>query len=147
MSTTTKTDPRAAAMRLFALTAWPAFEALTTPLTHQEFVIVRGPETGLVMMRGRIGGTGDAFNVGETTVTRCTVKLASGIIGHSYVQGRNGDHAKRAALCDAVFQESPEKLAQLLKALTHRLEENRRIASSKAAATKVDFFTMVRGDA
>ena len=72
--------------------------------------MMRGPEIGLVMLRGRMGATGNAFNVGETTVTRCTVRLASGTEGHAYVQGRNGEHAKRAALCDALFQEQPERL-------------------------------------
>ncbi len=33
---------------------------------------LRGPESGLVMVRGRAGGGGQAFNMGEMTVTRCT---------------------------------------------------------------------------
>ncbi|TIU26036.1 MAG: phosphonate C-P lyase system protein PhnG, partial [Mesorhizobium sp.] len=40
--------------------------------------LLRGPETGLVTVRGRIGGGGAPFNVGEATVTRATVRLASG---------------------------------------------------------------------
>ena len=38
---------------------------------------LRGPETGLVMLRGRAGGTGAPFNLGEMTVARCTVRNAN----------------------------------------------------------------------
>src|SRR6188474_3403391 len=65
-----------------------------------EYRLVRGPETGLVMIRGRAGGGGAPFNLGETTVTRATVRLASGEIGHSYALGRDGEKAVRAALLD-----------------------------------------------
>ena len=34
--------------------------------------LLRGPETGLVTVRGRIGGGGAPFNTGEATVTRAT---------------------------------------------------------------------------
>jgi alpha-D-ribose 1-methylphosphonate 5-triphosphate synthase subunit PhnG len=138
---------RAEAMRLFALTPWDVFDTLSSAYSREDAITLRGPDTGLVMLRGRMGGTGDAFNLGEITVTRCTVKRPSGIAGHAYIQGRNSEHAKRAALCDALFQESPERMTALLQSLTKRLDEQRQQANSKAAATKVDFFTMVRGDA
>lgn len=137
---------RAEAMRLFALAPWASLDEKTRDLADISHTMMRGPEIGLVMLRGRMGATGNAFNVGETTVTRCTVKLASGHEGHAYVQGRNGEHAKRAALCDALFQEQPERLRPLLAALDAEILTERLITSSKAAATKVDFFTMVRGD-
>src|SRR5450631_3209567 len=66
---------------------------------------VRGPETGLVMVRGRAGGSGSPFNLGEMTVTRCTVRLASGIAGHAYVAGRDERRAELAAVADAVLQD------------------------------------------
>lgn len=138
--------PRAEAMRLFALAPWASLDDKTRDLVNIEHTMMRGPEIGLVMLRGRMGSTGNAFNVGETTVTRCSVRLASGQEGHAYVQGRNGQHAKRAALCDALFQEQPEKLQPLLMALDAEIQSARLATSSKAAATKVDFFTMVRGD-
>jgi alpha-D-ribose 1-methylphosphonate 5-triphosphate synthase subunit PhnG len=138
--------PRAEAMRLFALAPWASLDEKTRDLAHIEHSMMRGPEVGLVMLRGRMGATGNAFNLGETTVTRCTVKLASGKEGHAYVQGRNGEHAKRAALCDALFQEQPELLRPVLVALDAEIMSARLASSSKAAATKVDFFTMVRGD-
>src|ERR1700748_524834 len=54
------------------------------------YTVLRGPEGGLVMVRGRAGGGGAPFNLGEMTVTRCTVRLATGEIGHSYALGRDG---------------------------------------------------------
>jgi alpha-D-ribose 1-methylphosphonate 5-triphosphate synthase subunit PhnG len=137
---------RAAAMRLLALAPWTVLNALTEPWCHETHSILRGPETGLVMLRGRMGATGNAFNLGEATVTRCTLKLPSGTEGHAYVMGRNFDHARRAALCDAIFQENAEKLGSVLAALEKYLTSQHQTMAAKAAATKVDFFTMVRGD-
>lgn len=69
--------------------------------------VLRRPETGTVMVRGRAGGTGNAFNLGEITVTRASVRLGSGQVGHGYVQGRDRGHALRAALVDALGQADP----------------------------------------
>ncbi len=110
---------------------------------------VRGPETGLVTVRGRIGGGGAAFNVGEATVTRATVRLAGGEVGHSYALGRDADKARIAATIDALWQK-PELRARLEDLilgplrLEHAGQAGRRAA--EVAATKVDFFTMVRGE-
>ena len=43
---------------------------------------LRPPETGLVMVRGRMGGSGGKFNLGEVAVTRCAVRLDGGTVGH-----------------------------------------------------------------
>ncbi len=113
-----------------------------------EFADLRAPETGLVMLRGRIGGTGSAFNVGEATVTRAAVRLASGEIGFSYVLGRDAKKARLAAVCDALWQTDSRELieqhvlAPLRQAREARLEHER----ARTAATKVDFFTLVRGE-
>lgn len=112
-----------------------------------EYRLVRGPETGLVMIRGRAGGGGAPFNLGEATVTRATVRLASGEVGHSYALGRDGEKAVRAALLDALWQREPgrievEVLAPLREAATDADDKTR----AETAATKVNFFTMVRGD-
>jgi alpha-D-ribose 1-methylphosphonate 5-triphosphate synthase subunit PhnG len=139
------TNPRAEAMRLLALAPWPLLDDLTNAL-QSAHTVLRGPETGLVMLRGRMGATGNEFNVGETTVTRCTVRLLSGSEGHAYIQGRNGEHARRAALCDALFQEQPDTLKPVLQAIDKHIESARLETATKSAATKVDFFTMVRGD-
>lgn len=142
----TPASPRASAMRLFARVPWDVLDPLTREFRQADVTLLRKPETGLVMVRGRMGGTGAAFNLGEATVTRCSVKLASGTEGHGYVMGRNAAHAMRMAICDAVYQEAPEKLVPVLDALEEVLTKTRIETASKAAATKVDFFTMVRGD-
>ena len=109
---------------------------------------LRGPEQGLIMVRGRAGGTGKPFNMGEMTVTRCTVRLDSGVVGHGYVAGRNGAHAEASALCDALLQDAAHEAAvlrDLIEPLARSEAESRAKTRGKAAATKVDFFTMVRG--
>ncbi len=137
---------RANAMRLVALAPWPIVKDLTRNFDGNDFHIMRAPEVGLVMLRGRMGATGNAFNVGEATVTRCSLRLASGTEGHAYVMGRNLEHAKRAALCDALYQENAATMLPILSAIETHLQAQQQETASKAAATKVDFFSMVRGD-
>jgi alpha-D-ribose 1-methylphosphonate 5-triphosphate synthase subunit PhnG len=140
---------RAQYMRLFALSDWSTLRAATANFADETHQVIRAPEVGMLMLRGRMGATGAAFNQGEATVTRCTVKLADGTEGHSYILGRNLEHAHRAALCDAFFQKmgaGDPRCAQILVELETFIAERRQNRASKAAATKVDFFTMVRGD-
>lgn len=114
-----------------------------------EHVDLRPPETGLVMLRGRIGGDGSPFNVGEATVTRCAVQLPSGEVGFSYALGRDRDKARLAALCDALWQSDQHRDAveqHVLMPVRSRLEHERVVTDSRTAATRVDFFTMVRGE-
>lgn len=113
-----------------------------------EHTVLRNPEIGGVMVRGRAGAIGAAFNLGEMTVTRASVKLSDGTVGHGYVQGRGRDHALCAALVDAVMQtESAEAVeAGLLKPLRDAMANRKTERAAKAAATKVDFFTLVRGE-
>jgi alpha-D-ribose 1-methylphosphonate 5-triphosphate synthase subunit PhnG len=114
-----------------------------------EAELLRGPETGLVTVRGRIGGGGAPFNVGEATVTRATVRLPSGQVGHSYTLGRDRKKAKLAAIADALWQDPAQRktvetsLVAPLRAAQSEAREKRR---AETAATKVDFFTMVRGE-
>ena len=109
---------------------------------------LRPPEIGAVMVRGRIGGTGSAFNLGEMTVTRCSIRLDDGTIGHAWVQGRDKAHATRAAVADALLQtnDSTRVKAEVLNPLATEAAEHRNARASKAAATKVEFFTLQRGD-
>lgn len=109
---------------------------------------LRAPEIGAVMVQGRTGGTGAPFNLGEMTVTRCSVRLADGTVGHACVQGRDKGHARRAALADAMMQ-TPGRAALDASVLAPlRAEEAARRAAraAKAAGTRVEFFTMVRGE-
>lgn len=111
--------------------------------------LVRGPETGLATVRGRIGGGGSPFNVGEVTVTRATVRLAQGQVGHAYALGRDQDKARIAATLDALCQD-PAWVARVEEAILmplRRMQEEADIRKrEETAATKVDFFTLVRGE-
>lgn len=108
---------------------------------------LRAPETGLVMVRGRIGGGGAPFNLGEATVTRASVKLETGEIGHAYALGSYRAAARRAAVLDALFQRDGRAAAEAaLAPIAERLGTADDRSAGEAAATKVNFFTMVRGD-
>ena len=111
------------------------------------YVMLRQPETGLVMVRGRAGGHGQAFNLGEMTVTRCTVQIDRGIVGHAYIAGRDRRHAELAAVADAMLQHS-EHAARVMERVLEPLKQAAQAAlarrAQEAAATKVEFFTVAR---
>jgi alpha-D-ribose 1-methylphosphonate 5-triphosphate synthase subunit PhnG len=122
-----------------------AWEALAN---KPEVTRVRGPETGLVMLRGRIGGGGSPFNLGEATVSRATVRLGTGEIGHGQTLGLSRRKAELAAIFDALAQR-PEHRATvdaLLDEIETDLSQRDAQRERQTAATKVDFFTMVRGE-
>jgi alpha-D-ribose 1-methylphosphonate 5-triphosphate synthase subunit PhnG len=117
------------------------------PLPAHE--IVRQRETGLVMLQGRIGGDGSPFNLGEATVSRAVVRLESGEMGFGYVLGRDREKACLVALCDALLQSEscrPAVEAKILAPLRERIHDEHRQVAARTAATRVDFFTLVRGD-
>ena len=107
--------------------------------------VVRGPEAGLIMLRGRAGGSGAAFNAGEATVVRCTVCSDAGHVGHAYCLGRDMRRAEIAAAIDAGVQD-PERHAELhakiIEPLAEAQEASRALLARRAAATQVQFFTM-----
>jgi alpha-D-ribose 1-methylphosphonate 5-triphosphate synthase subunit PhnG len=110
---------------------------------------LRDAESGLVMVRGRIGGDGAPFNLGEATLSRAAVRLASGEIGFGYTLGRDKDKARMIALCDALvqLQEFAGGIeAKVIAPLRESLLRKRRQKAAQTAATKVDFYTMVRGE-
>ncbi len=109
---------------------------------------VRGPETGLVMVRGRVGGGGDPFNLGEATVSRATVRLGSGEIGHGQLLGNDREKARLAAIFDALYQRPEHRFTvdKLIDQVEGRIDAEDRKHAEQTAATRVDFFTMVRGD-
>lgn len=122
-----------------------AWKALAEPPVYE---FLRRPETGLAMVRGRAGGTGNPFNLGEMTVTRCAVRLNDGTAGTSYAAGRDQRKAELAAVFDALLQ-TGERLRierSVIAPIARRQQADRDLKSRKAAATKVEFFTMVRGD-
>lgn len=114
-----------------------------------EAVDIRPPETGLVMLRGRVGGSGAPFNVGEATVTRAAVRLSTGETGFAYLLGRSKNRARLAAVLEAAGQRPAYREAisrHLLRPISARLESERRQTRAEAAATRVEFFTLVRGE-
>lgn len=110
--------------------------------------LLRAPEIGAVMVQGRVGGAGQPFNLGEVTVTRCSVRLEDGAVGHAHVQGRDKAHATRAAVLDALLQTDAAAVVTttVLAPLRHEETTARSARAAKAAATKVEFFTLVRGE-
>lgn len=109
---------------------------------------LRRPETGLVMVRGRAGGDGRRFNLGEATVTRAAVRIEGGETGFSYLLGRDAVRARQAAVLDALWQARAHRQAveAALRPVAARREAERARRARQAAATRVDFFTMVRGE-
>ncbi|KAJ55682.1 phosphonate metabolism protein PhnG [Actibacterium mucosum KCTC 23349] len=145
-----KIDTRQEWMSLLAKSPKGVLSTLVDALgAAPSFSWLRAPEIGGVMVRGRAGGTGAAFNMGEMTITRCTLKLEeSGVVGHAYVQGRDKDHARNVALVDALLQteRAADIRASVLTPLAADMTTRRNTRAAKAAATKVDFFTLARGE-
>jgi alpha-D-ribose 1-methylphosphonate 5-triphosphate synthase subunit PhnG len=111
---------------------------------------VRPAEVGMVMLRGRVGGTGNPFNLGEASVARCAVRLGDGPLGVSYVLGRDKRRAEMVAIFDAMLQD-PVHHATLHDSLVNSLAESQSQArahkADAVADSKVEFFTFVRGEA
>ena len=130
-------QPAALSARMNALSLAPGYDLL------------RAPEIGLVQIQARMGGTGERFFAGDATLTRAAIRLNSGTLGYSYVLGRDKAHAERCAVIDALLQEQPY-FQTLMETLIAPLEADRaaRIAARQAEVntSRVDFFTLVRGD-
>jgi len=132
MAVLARSEAEAIASLLAPLPPLPAHETL------------RPPETGLVMVRGRTGGDGAAFNLGEMTVTRCAVRLGEAV-GHAYVAGRDKRQAELAALVDAALQDPARRDALMdgvITPLATRQQAARDAEARRAAATRVDFLAM-----
>jgi alpha-D-ribose 1-methylphosphonate 5-triphosphate synthase subunit PhnG len=152
----TQTDPEVGArqrrLRILARADRATLEAALAALPAQpEWRRLKQPETGLAMVRARAGGVGQRFNLGEMTVSRCVIALEGGqsTMGVGYVQGRDRRRAELVAVFDALSQDAAtaEKIEQLLIApVEQTLATERATRAAKVAATKVDFFTLVRGE-
>jgi alpha-D-ribose 1-methylphosphonate 5-triphosphate synthase subunit PhnG len=140
---------RQAAMRICASAPRGELEALVSDLVSDETVSdLRPTEKGLVMLRGRIGGEGAPFNLGEASVSRAAISLSDGTAGFAYHLGRDGQKARAAAILDALWQR-PTTRAQVeegLAPIAERLAAKAMREAEQTAATRVEFFTMTRGD-
>jgi alpha-D-ribose 1-methylphosphonate 5-triphosphate synthase subunit PhnG len=150
MSNNPPTDhPDPARRRWMAVLARASASQIHSQLTRcaepPPYTKLRGPEPGLVMVRGRAGGGGSPFNLGEMTVTRCTVRTEAGFIGHAYIPGRDTGRAELAALVDAMMQDPAHTRtieAGVIAPLETRQAHDRAARSAKAATTRVNFFAM-----
>lgn len=139
--------PRQQWMQVLAR-AGDALEQYEDQLKEIEFEYIRQPETGMVMARGITGGNGQVFNVGEVAVTRCVVRLADGTVGYSYVVGRRLQQASLAAVVDALLQgpEHQQWHNTIIASLQTAQQQRRAERDSEVVGSKVNFFTMIRGD-
>lgn len=121
---------------------------LDAAMERPDFTWLRAPEIGSTMVRGRAGGTGAPFNIGEMSVTRCALTLSTGAVGHAYIQGRRKADAEAAAIVDALMQgpQADHIRAHILDPLEAEQLAAKTARAEKAAATKVEFFTMARGE-
>lgn len=138
-------------LRLLARADRATLEAALAALpTQPAWRRLKQPETGLAMVRARAGGAGQRFNLGEMTLSRCVVALnESGVMGVGYVQGRDQRRAELVAVFDALSQDTTEaeRIERLLIAPVElQFATTRQQRAAKVAATKVDFFTLVRGE-
>lgn len=133
----THSDPAQLNARMQALKLTPDYETL------------RAPESGLVQIQARMGATGVRFFAGDATLTRAAIRLQDGTLGYSWVLGRDKAHAERCAVIDALLQ-THDHFQTLMETLIAPLEAERaaRIAARHAEVntSRVDFFTLVRGD-
>ncbi len=142
-------ERRKAAMRVLAHAPTAEIGSRLGEIELPAHVQLREPENGLVMVRGRVGGDGAPFNLGEATVSRAAVRLVSGEVGFGYALGRDREKARLIALCDALIQtEAYAGLIemQVIVPLRNAMAASRTQAAAEAAATRVDFYTMVRGE-
>jgi alpha-D-ribose 1-methylphosphonate 5-triphosphate synthase subunit PhnG len=140
---------RKAAMAVLVLADAAEIAAHLDAVAVPAYENLREAENGLVMARGRIGGDGAPFNLGEATISRAAVRLASGEVGFGYTLGRDRDKARMIALCDALvqsrdFADSVE--AKVIAPLRATISARHAQRAAEAAATRVDFYTMVRGE-
>ncbi|NEO88181.1 MAG: phosphonate C-P lyase system protein PhnG [Spirulina sp. SIO3F2] len=147
------TQPRAIWMATLAKANLSQLETQVAKLgTLPDYHFLRSPEIGLAMVRGRAEGTDEPFNLGEMTITRCVVQLALGdalISGFGYVAGRSHRHAELAALCDALLQHpdwQSQIQSQVIDPLQQAAQAERATQAAEVESTRVNFFTMLRGE-
>lgn len=150
MTLSASTEQRRRWMGILAGASSSVLEASWEALQDRPgYRLLRPPETGLIMVRGRAGGTGGPFHLGEVPVTRCSLEIDTGQVGTAYVMGREHRHAELAALFDALLQDpdtAPRVRKKVIEPLHREQQARRKAVREETERTRVDFFTMVRGD-
>jgi alpha-D-ribose 1-methylphosphonate 5-triphosphate synthase subunit PhnG len=144
-----KQTKRKAAMTVLAHSGAAEIARCLAAISAPAYESLREPENGLVMVRGRIGGDGAPFNLGEATVSRAAVRLSTGEVGFGYTLGRDRQKARMIALCDALVQSDEFADAveeNVLAPLRAAMISVRNRKAAETAATRVDFYTLVRGE-
>jgi alpha-D-ribose 1-methylphosphonate 5-triphosphate synthase subunit PhnG len=144
-----KQAQRKAAMAVLAHSAAADIAEHLDAIALPDHENLREGENGLVMVRGRIGGDGAPFNLGEATVSRAAVRLSTGEVGFGYTLGRDRQKARMIALCDALIQTPDHADAvetRVLAPLRAAFVSERDRKAAETAATRVDFYTLVRGE-
>ena len=149
-SPTDDTTPRRAWLAVLAQATIDELRRLAAPVADAQcFDWLRPPETGLVMLRGRIGNTGDRFNLGEATVTRCVVRIAhpdgGSTAGVGYVLGRDAERARWVACLDALLQAGAahaDLMRRVVEPLAALARERHRAGQAAAASSRVQFYTL-----
>jgi alpha-D-ribose 1-methylphosphonate 5-triphosphate synthase subunit PhnG len=140
---------RKAAMAVLAHSTAVEIAACLDGIALPAYENLREPEAGLVMVRGRVGGDGAPFNLGEATVSRAAVRLSTGEVGFGYTLGRDRRKAQLMALCDALIQTADHAglvETAVLVPLRAMIASERSRKAAETAATRVDFYTLVRGE-
>src|SRR5690606_31638857 len=130
---------RAENMRLMAQLSAASLSAIWESAgISAEATDLRRPETGLVTLRGRIGGDGQPFNLGEATVTRAAIRLCNGEVGHSYVLGRDMEKARLCAIIDAAWKNPGTRSAvrdAVIARIRWQVEQADKTTRAEVAAT------------
>lgn len=141
--------PRPEWMALLSRAPLPLLEQALAQKVPAALQWLRKPETGLYMVQGRAGGTGERFNLGEITVTRCALRVGGegSAVGVAYVMGRNHRQAQLAAMADALLQDPAQHDAfdaAVLQPVRQHLSLLQAQRAARAQSTRVDFFTVAR---
>ena len=137
-------------LRTLVLADADALARLVDPvISEYVFETLRAPEAGLVLLRARIGGDGDRFNLGEVTATRCVLRHVAPdgavTVGVGHALGRDLQRVHRIAALDALLQRS-DLHAHLQQAVLAELEAARQAREQQehaaVEATRVRFFTL-----
>ena len=136
-------------MSTLAKASLPLLEQCVATLDDlPDYGFLRSPEIGLTMVRGRAEGTGQPFTLGEMTLTRCVIQLGD-LTGFGYVAGRSKRHAELAALCDGLLQHPDwqDKVNhQVIVPLETAARAQKNTETAEVESTRVNFFTMLRGE-